>query len=371
MSGGKTLAKGIVAHSFNADKSQVAIAPNSEKLFIFDTNKKPDNPSKWSLKHTLEGHLLTIVGVDWCHATNSLVTAGQDRNAYVWTEKDGSWEPELVILRINRAATCVRWTADGRKFAVGSGSKEVAVSRYEDTQSFWVAKSLKRHKSTVLSLAWHPNNVFIVTGSSDNKCRIFSAYWSVVDKKSQLAGFEDIFEKKMNKFGELLVEFDCAKGWVESVCWSPSGNNLAFGSHDSSVHFVSLKDDATSASSIKLPGLPFRAIEFLSEDTVVAAGYDKKPYKFTLTDGKWENNGPLDTGKGTKKRSAGSGFSSAMDKFATATSQGKKIRRCHQKHTEHSAPEHDNGYSGLGREKVQHISNGWHGHVLGPLKYVQ
>lgn len=38
----------------------------------------------------------------------------QDRNAYVWTFSDGKWKPTLVILRINRAATFVKWSPQGR-----------------------------------------------------------------------------------------------------------------------------------------------------------------------------------------------------------------------------------------------------------------
>ena len=37
----------------------------------------------------------------------------KDRNAYVWTLQDGKWKPTLVILRINRAATCVKWSPKG------------------------------------------------------------------------------------------------------------------------------------------------------------------------------------------------------------------------------------------------------------------
>jgi hypothetical protein len=37
----------------------------------------------------------------------------QDRNAYVWTQEGDEWKPHLVILRINRAATCVRWSPEG------------------------------------------------------------------------------------------------------------------------------------------------------------------------------------------------------------------------------------------------------------------
>lgn len=39
----------------------------------------------------------------------------QDRNAYVWKEgEDGKWKPTLVLLRINRAATCVKWSPKGK-----------------------------------------------------------------------------------------------------------------------------------------------------------------------------------------------------------------------------------------------------------------
>ena len=37
----------------------------------------------------------------------------QDRNAYVWTMNGSEWKPSLVILRINRAATIVKWSPNG------------------------------------------------------------------------------------------------------------------------------------------------------------------------------------------------------------------------------------------------------------------
>lgn len=37
----------------------------------------------------------------------------QDRNAYVWTLSGSEWKPALVILRINRAATMVKWSPKG------------------------------------------------------------------------------------------------------------------------------------------------------------------------------------------------------------------------------------------------------------------
>ena len=66
--------------------------------------------------------------------------------------------PTLVILRINRAATSVKWSPDGRKFAVASGAKCVPVCHYEASNDWWISKMIKNHKSTVLCLDWCPNS---------------------------------------------------------------------------------------------------------------------------------------------------------------------------------------------------------------------
>jgi actin related protein 2/3 complex subunit 1A/1B len=74
-------------------------------------------------------HDKTITAIDWAPNTNRIVTTSQDRNAYVWTRapdpETGAqvWKPTLVLLRINRAATCVRWSPLEDKFAVGSGAR--------------------------------------------------------------------------------------------------------------------------------------------------------------------------------------------------------------------------------------------------------
>ncbi|PKU26817.1 actin-related protein 2 3 complex subunit 1b [Limosa lapponica baueri] len=70
-------------------------------------------------------------GIDWAPESNRLVTCGTDRNAYVWTLKGNVWKPTLVILRINRAARCVKWSPKENKFAVGSGSRLISICYFE------------------------------------------------------------------------------------------------------------------------------------------------------------------------------------------------------------------------------------------------
>jgi len=84
-----------------------------------------------------------------------MVFAKQDRNAYVWTQQAGNnglprWKPTLVILRINRAATCVRWSPFENKFAVGSGARLISVCYFESDNDWWVSKHIKKQfRSTV------------------------------------------------------------------------------------------------------------------------------------------------------------------------------------------------------------------------------
>lgn len=66
------------------------------------------------------------------------MTCGTDRNAYVWTLKGRTWKPTLVILRINRAARCVRWAPSENKFAVGSGSRVISICYFEQENDWWV-----------------------------------------------------------------------------------------------------------------------------------------------------------------------------------------------------------------------------------------
>lgn len=66
-------------------------------------------------------------------------------------QEGDKWEPKLVILRINRAATCVKWSPNGQKFAVGSGSRLISVCYYEEDNDWWVSKHIKKPiRSTIL-----------------------------------------------------------------------------------------------------------------------------------------------------------------------------------------------------------------------------
>lgn len=192
-------------------------------------------------------------------------------------------------MRINRAATCVKWSPNEKKFAVGCGHRCICVCYYEPTQSFWVAKHLKKQiRSTTLCLDWHPNNVLIAAGGTDFKCRLFCAYIKDVDGQPP----------QPSPWGNLSTPADCIAeysasnhGWVYSVAFNFSGTVLGFVAHDSTVYMVDSTRNPKEYEfilfsfiskflffffyfrvvSLRTPFLPFLCFKFISDKTAVAA----------------------------------------------------------------------------------------------------
>jgi len=272
------------------------------------------------LEHKLTEHDQVVTGIDWAPKSNRIVSCSQDRNAYVWTFQNNQWKPTLVILRIVRAATHVKWSPEENKFAVGCGAKCVSVCYFEEDNDWWVSKHIKKHKSTVLKVDWHPNNALRATASSDFKVRVFSAFIKGVDKGTPNTPFGSKLP-----FGEPFAEIDVG-GWAQSVKWSPSGNLLAFVGHDASFGVADVTSGQPRVTEVKTPDLPFLDLVFVSETSVVAAGHDCAPVLFS-NQGGWKLAKKLDgtggggaaTGGADQKSSAFKVFQNKVDRAETAT----------------------------------------------------
>ncbi|CAI7924642.1 unnamed protein product, partial [Closterium sp. NIES-53] len=243
---------------------------------------------------------------------------------YVWNWVEGEWRAALVILRLNRAALCVAWSPQENKFAVGSGSKTVSVCYYDDENSWWVSKVIrKKHASSVTSVAWHPNNLLLATTCTDNKCRIFSATIKGVDSKSAESSSSGGFS---GKFGEQLLQLDLAFGWTFGARWSPSGANLAFVGHDSTIHFINDVGPSLTLHSISLRYLPLRDVLFLSDRLLVAAGFDYNPILFSAdANGTWTFVRVLDGSEEPTSTATGAALS-AKDTFGRSMERGNSLR---------------------------------------------
>jgi len=261
----------------------------------------------------LEEHDQLVTGIDWAPKSNRIVTCGQDRNAYVWKLEDGVWKPTLVILRINRAATDVKWSPNEDKFAVASGAGIVSVCYFEKDHDWWVSKHIKRHTSTCLKVDWHPNNIIMATSGTDNTCRVVSGFIRDIDKKPG----ETVYGSRL-PFGELLATYP-ANGWCHSVSWAPSGNQLAFASHDSTVTIM----DCTTHNPtvLKLVELPLADLIFLNENTIVGAGHNNFPRTFIREGADWKIGVNLDEQKEITGNKA-TGTSAAFNMFRDKVDKG-------------------------------------------------
>ncbi|KAK6301164.1 hypothetical protein J4Q44_G00292620 [Coregonus suidteri] len=315
----------ITCHAWNRDRTQIAISPNNHEVHIY---QKSGN--QWVKSHELKEHNGHITGIDWAPKSDRIVTCGADRNAYVWSLKDGVWKPTLVILRINRAATFVKWSPLENKFAVGSGARLISVCYFESDNDWWVSKHIKKPiRSTVLSLDWHPNNVLLAAGSCDFKCRVFSAYIKEVEEKPG----PTVWGSKM-PFGEVMFESGpsgaagegAGGGWVHGVCFSQSGNRLAWTSHDSTVAIAEGGKTSTISSLIS-ETLPLLCVSFITENSLVAAGHDCYPVLFVFDGAKGSvtYGGKLDVPKQTSQRGI-----SARERFQNLDRRGSSSETTEQ-----------------------------------------
>lgn len=261
----------ISDHCFSADRSRLAVA-RENNVELYD-----HSGGRFTLHDELRGHDKLVTGVDIAPKSGKIVTCSQDRNAYVWEPTPQGWKPTLVLLRINRAATCVRWSPDETKFAVGSGARIAAVCYFEEENDWWVSKHLKKPlRSTVTSIAWHPNSVLLGVGSTDGHARVLSTFIKGVDQRPEAS----VWGERL-PFNTVCGEYlNPTAGWVKGVAFSPSGDSLAFVSMDSTVHvvypgdqgFVSRAIVSIDTQAIPL-GLGLTDVVWISESELICGGY--------------------------------------------------------------------------------------------------
>lgn len=302
------------AFAWNADRTCLAVCPNSQDVWIFTGCADPD-PATWVKQYVLKQHDLLVSGIDWHPVTDKIVTCSHDRNAFVWHRDPATdtWIPTVALLRINRAAINVKWSPDGLKFAVATGTKNVCVCTLELANNWWVSNHIKEHRSTVLCVNWHPNSQILVTGCCDFKARIMSA--TSKDEPALPGPFA-----APQSFGKLYADFT-AGGWVTDAVWSPSGMELAYTSHDSTITFVNLRSG--EVTTIAHRDLPYTRLLYLTDRCLAAVGHGKNPTLYTAneTTGAWAQFCLLDKGDKSAAKST-SKFGTARDMFVSKTRHG-------------------------------------------------
>ena len=149
----------------------------------------------------------------------------------------------------------------------------IAICYFEEENDWWVSKHLKKPiRSTITTVAWHPNSVLLAAGSTDAHARVFSSYIKGVDAKPE----SSVWGERL-PFNTVCGEYlNNSAGWVHGCAFSPSGNALAFTAHDSSITVVypsGPEQPPNAVVSINTQLLPFLSLMWKGEDEIIAAGY--------------------------------------------------------------------------------------------------
>ncbi|KYK58599.1 ARP2/3 actin-organizing complex subunit Sop2 [Drechmeria coniospora] len=278
----------IADHCFSTDHGVLAVARDT----AVELYGKVGNAFK--LKDELKGHDKMVTSVDIAPGSGRIVTCSQDRNAIVWEPSPTGYKPTLVLLRISRAATYVRWSPSETKFAVGSGDRVIAVCYFEEENDWWVSKHLKKPiRSTITSVAWHPNSVLLAAGSTDAHARVFSSFIKGIDSKPE----PSVWGERL-PFNTVCGEYlNNSAGWVHSVAFSPGGDSLAFAAHDSSITVVypsAPEQPPRAVLTVSTQLLPFKSLLWKSESKIIAAGYDCEAFRFQGGESGWQLVAPVD-----------------------------------------------------------------------------
>ncbi|KAI2625134.1 WD repeat domain-containing protein [Xylaria nigripes] len=282
----------IADHSFSADRQTLAVAKDTTVELYAKA------AGAFKLKDELKGHDKTVTSVDIAPKSGRIVTCSQDRNALVWEPSPTGYKPTLVLLRIARAATFVRWSPSETKFAVGSGDRVIAICYFEEENDWWVSKHLKKPiRSTITTVNWHPNSVLLAAGSTDAHARVFSSFVKGIDARPE----PSVWGERL-PFNTVCGEFlNSSAGWVHSVAFSPSGNALAFAAHDSSITVVypsGPEQPPQAVISVSTQLLPFMSLIWSNENEIIAAGHDCEAFRFQGGVSGWQLAGTLEA-KGT------------------------------------------------------------------------
>jgi actin related protein 2/3 complex subunit 1A/1B len=298
---------GIVSHSWNGDKTQVAVATNTNLIEIYQIKGET-----WEKKHVLKEHHQLVSAIDWHPATNRIISCSHDRSVVVW-EWTASWKPALVSFYQTRAVLDVSWSTKGDKFVAGTGSKNIGVGFWDEGISMWNTKRTKVFHSSITCVRFDPTGLVIAAGSTDGTCKVISAYLDNVDFSPE----SNLRFSGIRSFGDVMYVID-AKAWVNSLSWTDDANWLALATHDNKIYFTNFQEDL----KIDVPGKPLMSLSFVSDQKLVAGGFDYRVYSFENRGAAW--NGPQEI-RVTEEEKGGNSVQNRVKMFAKGF-DGKKDR---------------------------------------------
>ena len=286
------LLEGINILSFNNDYTQVALSKKDNIIYIYSVPNllKTDT---WKLLHKLDSHYQYISGLDWCHATNRILSCSYDKTSFVWDLIDNKWIPSNVVFTTKLGYLCCKWNKRGDKFCEGTSAKQILVGYYNQETKWWMGqnvkeekkkdkkeKSVKMHRSSVVTCEIDPTSLYVISGSTDLRVFVSSCYIPEIDD----AFLTEETKSMVAPFGQVIYEFR-ENSWINSVTWLPNVKLGLAAGQDSIILVINPFEQKEEI--IRCKHSPVTMLIPKDEKSFFAVCYDRNILEYEKKDDTW------------------------------------------------------------------------------------
>ena len=302
------LLEGISCVAFNKDFTQVALSKKDNLIYIYSI-KDIMKPDTWKLLYTLDSHFQYISGLDWCPATNRLLSCSYDKTSFVWEFSDKKWNPNNVVATTKLGYLCCKWNKRGDKFCEGTSAKQLLIGYFNKKSNWWMGVNIKAHKSSVVTCEIDPTSLFVLSGSTDLRIYVSSCYLPEVDDQF----LNDSTKPLAQEFGQVIYEFK-TNCWVNSVAWLPSGNWGIVAGQDATISVINYSEQKSDV--IRCKHSPATSLIPISDTSFLAVCYDRNIIEYGKEGDSWKIKKTItEKGSGAQQKAKSSIVSAQLEKF--------------------------------------------------------
>ena len=302
------LLEGISCVAFNKDFTQVALSKKDNLIYIYSI-KDLMKPDTWKLLYTLDSHFQYISGLDWCPATNRLLSCSYDKTSFVWEFSDKKWNPNNVVATTKLGYLCCKWNKRGDKFCEGTSAKQLLIGYFNKKSNWWMGVNIKAHKSSVVTCEIDPTSLFVLSGSTDLRIYVSSCYLPEVDDQF----LNDSTKPLAQEFGQVIYEFK-TNCWVNSVAWLPSGNLGIVAGQDATISVINYSEQKSDV--IRCKHSPATSLIPISDTSFLAVCYDRNIIEYGKEGDSWKIKKTItEKGSGAQQKAKSSIVSAQLEKF--------------------------------------------------------